>query len=380
MASRPFIKVGTGWTRRRNGGSGMRAVCSLAAVLGQGDRVLYESSDHFGLAEHSVDRPDLRHELAHPEPSHQAALGRELCDGRYQAAFVWGHNPAVTLPDSRRVRAGLTRDDLFLVVHEQVMTETARLADVVLPACFFYEQSDVYRSYGHRHLHSARRATEPPAGPRGNLDTFAAIAKALELPRPTWDVTEESVIDELLEASRERIGADGLERLRAGERIKLPPRPRASRGTPSGKIELLSEAAQRLGQPAMATSTPEQEPRSLWLCPAPSTATHNSTFLASPRHLARAGAPCCWINPALAGARQISEGDPVTLESDHGSLTLAARLSDDVPESMVRVDGLPRPADCVEGYGINALVGPGLSDIGDGATFFSTRVDLIGGR
>lgn len=376
-SKRPFFKVGTGWTRRLNGGSGMRAVCSLAAVLGHADRVLYESSDHFGLAEHRIDRPDLRSELAHHQPSQQAALGRELCDGRYEMIFVWGHNPVVTLPDSARVRAGLQRDDLFLVVHEMVMTETACLADVVLPATFFYEHSDLYRSYGHRYLHYARQAAEPPPGPRSNLAAFAAIAKALDLAPETWDVTEESVIEDVLEASGDRIGPVDLERLRAGERVKLPPRSSEGRGTPSGRVELVSETAERLGQPCMATWVAEAGPRELWLCPAPSTATHNSTYFASPSHLARAGAPCCWINPALATRKRVGEGDQVRLWSDHGSLTLPARLSDDVPEDMVRVDGLPRPGDCPEGLGINVLIGPELSDLGDGATFFSTRVDLV---
>jgi anaerobic selenocysteine-containing dehydrogenase len=374
---RPFIKTGTGWTRRRNGGASMRAVCSLAAVLGHAERVLFESSDHFGLAEQCIERPELRADRAHPAPCHQAALGRELCNGRYEVVFVWGHNPAVTLPDSARVCAGLSRDDLFLVVHEQVMTETAQLADVVLPATFFFEHSDLYRSYGHRYLHFARKATEPPPGPRSNLSTFAAIARALKLPPATWDVTEESVVEEVLEASRERIGEANLERLRAGERVKLPPLVRTGRGTPSGKVELVSEAAVRLGQPDMASVVTEDEVRELWLCPAPSVATHNSTYLASPWHLARAGAPCCWINPALARVKGIGEGDLVRLESDHGRLTLAARISDDVPENMVRVDGLPRPADCVEGYGVNVLTGPEISDLGNGATFFSTRVDLV---
>ncbi len=378
-SKRPFIKTGAGWTRRRNGGMSMRAVCSLAAVLGHADRVLFESSDHFALAGQIIERPDLRGDRPSPEPSLQAALGRELCDGRYRMAFVWGHNPAMTLPDEARVRAGLSREDLFLVVHELFMTETARLADVVLPASFFYEQSDLHCSYGHRYLHYARKAAEPPPGPRSNLHAFAAIARALGLPPATWDVTEESVVEELLEASKDRIGDENLQRLLAGERVKLPPRSLRDRGTPSGWVELVSDAAGRRGQPEMASWVPDEGVGSgeLWLCPAPSVATHNSTYLASPRHAARAGAPSCWINPALAHSKQVSEGDLVRLENVYGSLTLAARISDDVPTTMVRVDGMPRPADTQQGYGINVLVGPETSDIGDGASFFSTRVDLI---
>jgi len=83
--------------------------------------------------------------------------------GAFQAVFVWCHNPAVTLPDSGAVRRGLAREDLFVVVHEHFLTETAELADVVLPATMFVEHADVYRSYGHRWMQRSRRAVEPPA-------------------------------------------------------------------------------------------------------------------------------------------------------------------------------------------------------------------------
>jgi anaerobic selenocysteine-containing dehydrogenase len=257
------------------------------------------------------------------------------------------------------------------------MQAVCSLADVVLPACFFFEQTDLYRSYGHRHLHLARPAAAPPPGPRSNLQAFASIAKALQLPPPTWDVTEESVIEEVLVASCDRIGDADMARLRAGERIKLPPRPRDGRGTPSGMVELVSEVAVELGQPRVPTWLPENRSRELWLCAAPSIATHNSTYFASEQHMARAGTPSCWIHPELAATKRVEEGDEVRLVSDHGSLTLTARVTTDVPPTMVRVDGMPRPADCAEGYGVNVLTGPGISDLGHCATFYSTGVDLV---
>ncbi len=256
---------------------------------------------------------------------------------------------------------------------------TAELADVVLPACFFFEQTDLYRSYGHRYLHLARRAVEPPVGPKSNVRAFAAIARALGLPSITWEVTEESLVEDVLQASGDRIGEADLTRLKAGERVKLPPRRREGRGTPSGKVELYSEAEQRHGRPAMATWTPDpgDAQRPLWLCPVPSVATHNSTFFASERHKERAGPPSCWIHPDLARARGVQEGDLVRLQSDHGSLTLRARITSDVPADMVRVDGMPRPQDTPEAYGVNVLTGPETSDLGVGATFYSTRVELL---
>lgn len=378
-AHRPFFKTGVGWTRRRNGAMSMRAVCSLAAVLGHGERVHYESFAHFGLAEGVVQRDDLRPKGAPTVPVVQVALGGELTAGRFRAVFVWCHNPAVMLPDSIAVRRGLAREDLFLVVHEHFLTETAELADVVLPATMFVEHADVYRSYGHRLMQYARKAVEPPEGPRTNVATFAAIAKKLGLRRETWDATEEALCEELLEASRERIGDDAMARLRAGEPVKLPPQRFVGWGTPSGKIELWSEAAKAKGQPPMATYVADDaagDRGAFSLVGAPSVETHNSTFSHSARHVKKAGPPRVFVSPADAQAMGLATGAKAKLSNARGALTLLVEVSDTMPEGLVRVDGLPRAADVPEKVGLNALTSGATSDLGDGNVMFSARVDL----
>ena len=375
---RPLLKTGVGFARRRNGGMSMRAVCSLAAVLGRSERLHYESFGSFGLAEQVIERPDLRPAGAERAPIRHVQLGRELESGRFGALFVWGHNPAVTCPDAGRVRAGLERDDVFVVVHEQFLTETAERADVVLPATMFVEHADVYRSYGHRRVHWTQRALSAPEGPRSNVEAFAAIARALDLPRECWDVTAESLCEELLEASRERITPHGLMRLRAGLHWKMEP-PAGPRGTPSGRIELASEAARALGQPALATWVPDDgcgEARAFELVAAPSKFTHNSTFSHSPRHLARWGQPVVVLNPDDAAALGLAEGQLARLENDQGRLSLPVETSDDLPRGLVRVDGMPRAVDTPEGIGVNALVPACVSDLGDGNVLYSTRVDV----
>jgi anaerobic selenocysteine-containing dehydrogenase len=379
VARRPFFKTGVGWTRRRNGAMGMRAVGSLAAVLGHGDRVHYESSAHFGLAEDVLRRDDLRPEGAPTTPAVQVGLGRELAAGRFRAAFVWCHNPAVTLPDSAAVRRGLAREDLFLVVHEHFLTETAELADVVLPATMFVEHADVYRSYGHRSMQYARKASEPPAGARTNVATFAAIAKRLGLRRETWDATDEGLCEELLEASRDRIGEEGLARLRAGEPVKLPPQRFEGWGTPSGKIELWSAAAMAKGQPAMATYVADDaagDRGAFVLVGAPSVATHNSTYAHSARHVRKAGPPRVYVSPEDARALGLATGGRARLSNTRGSLTLLVEESDTMPAGLVRVDGLPRARDLPEKVGLNALTSGATSDLGGGNVMYSARVDL----
>ncbi len=379
-ARRPFVKLGLGFTRRSNGGGSMRAVCSMAAVFGLADRLHLQSSDAFGLDDAIVERPDLRPPGQEREPVTHAALGRELLGGRFRAIFVWGHNPAVTCPDALRVREALSRPDLLTVVHEQFLTETARLADVVLPAATFVEHADVYRSYAHRWLRYVPRAAAPPAEARSNVEAFAAIAKALELPRPSWDASAESVCEELLDASRERFAPGELDALRAGVPVKMrpPEPPGGGRGTPSGKVELSSERALALGLPAVAAYQPEESAGiegAFRLHCAPSRNTHNSTFAHSPRHLRREGPPRAHLNPEDAAGLSIAEGRPVTLRNRLGRITLTAAVAAEMPRGMVRVDGLPRAQDVPEGVGINALLPGELSDLG-GSLLYGARVDV----
>ena len=375
----PFFKTGVGWTRRRKGAMGMRAVCSLAAVLGHADRVHYESFAHFELAEDVIMRPDLRPKTASNATVQQVRLGEILSAGRFRAAFVWCHNPAVTLPDSLRVRAGLAREDLFLVVHEHFLTETAEHADVVLPATMFVEHEDIYRSYGQRVVQWAKPASRAPGETKSNVEAFAAIARALGLPRETWDVDAHSLCEELVSASRSRFEPAELVRLRAGEAVKLHERTHAGWGTPSGKVELVSAAARALGQPSMATFVPDDhdgDPEAFELLCAPSVHTHNSTFAHSARHLHKAGPPRCHVNPADAATLGLGAGQAARLSNRRGQITLPIELDLSMPRGRVRVDGLPRAKDVREGIGINALTSGAVSDMGDGNVLYSARVDL----
>jgi anaerobic selenocysteine-containing dehydrogenase len=375
-SSRP----GVGWTRRRNGAMSMRAVCSLAAVLGRGDRVHYESFAHFGLAEDAIARPDLRPAHLYDSPVKHVELGRHLDEGCFRAAFVWCHNPAVTLPDSARFRRGFARDDLFTVVHEHFLTETAELADVVLPATTFVEHHDVYRSYGHRAMQYGRKAVEPPDGPRSNVATFAAIARRLGLARETWDVTDESLCETLIDASASRLSGAEIARLRAGEPVKLAPQKFEGWGTPSGRIELVSAAAGLRGQPEMATFVPDDfagDRGAFSLVGAPSVNTHNSTYAHSERHVRKDGPPRVHLNPDDARRLGLVEGAPARITNARATITLPTAISADMPVGLVRIDGLPRAVDVPERVGINALTSGAVSDLGDGNVMYSARVDVM---
>lgn len=387
-AKKPLWKAGIGFARRRNGGESMRAIASLAATLGHSDRLFFQTGDHFGLDDSPIVRPDVRSAplLA---PVSQVGLGPTLDEGAYRAAFVWGHNPAATLPDSARVRRGLMRDDLFLVVHELFMTETAQLADVVLPATAFTEHSDVFRSYGHRTLQVSWRSTKAPADQKSNVQCFSALGRALgfvgdgafpdERQGPIFEVEEDVVVGDFLAVNRKRFTSDEYHAALKGEPVKLLPRVFEDRGTPSGRIELVSEAAERAGAPRVATYLPDDGAGmggTFQLISAPSSATHNSTYLHVPRHRERLGIPLAYLHPTDASVAGIEDGGGVRVSSEFGAITLTARLDEELPRKTVRIDGFLNESLVPEGIGVNALTSPEVSDLGGGNVLYSNRVEI----
>ena len=374
-----LLKTGVGFARRRVGGMSMRAIASLVATLGRPECLHYESFSCFQLDDATIERPDLRPAGARADVIRHVQVGRELESGRFGAVFVWGHNPAVTCPEASRVRAGLARADVFTVVHDSFLTETAELADVVLPATMSMENDDLYRSYGHRRLQRSRKACEAPAGPLCNVETFARIARALGLPRETWDVSSSALVDDLIRASSQHLSTGQLAALDRGEPVKLAQPRLEGPGTPSGKIELVSNAAASAGQPALATYVPDDGAGGrggFWLVCAPSVHTHNSTFSHSPRHMKRRGVARVWLNPSDASALGLSDGELAVLSNEQASLSLPVGLDARMPAGLVRVDGLPKSSDTPERVGINALVPGSVTDLGDGNSLYSTRVDV----
>lgn len=366
----------------------MRAIASLAALLGAEDRIFFQTGGHFDLDESVIRRPDV-----HPEPDRrkvsQVGLGRTLDEGAFRAAFVWGHNPAATLPDAGRVRRGLERDDLFVVVHELFMTETARRADVVLPATAVVEHSDVFKSYGHRTLQVGWRAAAPRGEARSNVACFSAIGRALGfvgeqgfgdgVTGPMFEADEDVLVGALLAQNRSRFSGDEYRRVVIGEPVKLAPLVFEDRGTPSGKVELVSETAAAEGGGRVATFTPDDGAGmsgTFQLISAPSTATHNSTYLHVARHRQRLGEARAVMHPKDAASVGVEDGEPVRLKSEYGALTLPVRLDEDAPRKSVRIDGFVDEEQVPERTCVNVLTSPDLSDLGAGNVLYSNRVEL----
>jgi anaerobic selenocysteine-containing dehydrogenase len=380
-ARAPFIRVGGGPSRYGNGAMTMRSIVALAAVLGAYGRkgggclLATGSSQAFDLS--PLLREDLLERPARTVNMNQLGLAlAELRDPPIRAMYVWCSNPAAVAPDQNAVLRGLLRDDLFLVVHERFMTDTARYADVVLPATTSLEHADLYRAYGHYTIQRVRPVIPPLAEARPNWDVFQALAAGMGYDEPIFRMSADEVIDLVLahvrpawlrEADRSRL-AD----LRAVE-IAPPAGPRWA--TPSGKIELLNPSEPE-PLPRFLPTHAEDDPLPLRLVTAPALHTLNSTFQERPELRARAGGMILKLAPAEASARGLVDGQLVIAANQLGEATFTLRVRDGVPPGVAVAEGVFWLAHVPGSRNVNALTSQRLTDRAAGSTFYDNRIDV----
>lgn len=308
------------------------------------------------------------------------------------ALYVWNANPVVTAPNAGLVRAGLAREDLFTVVHEQFLTDTARYADLVLPATTQLEHLDVVPAWGHLYLGWNEPAIAPLGQARSNTEVFRNLAVALGRTEPWLQDRDEDLIAQKLDLGHARLAGITPDRLRAEGFLRLavpsPLVPFAEGGfpTPSGKVELVAPRLAALGLDPRPTYTPAAEgpggdpalrarfPLQL-LTPKTHPAFLNSTYSTAPRH-APEGGPFVELDPADAAARGVAEGDEVLVANDRGELRLRARLTGRVRPGVVAIPfgwwDRQHPDRCAA----NTLTSDRLADAGGGIAFSDTLVEV----
>jgi anaerobic selenocysteine-containing dehydrogenase len=381
-ARAPFIRMGGGPSRHANGAMNVRCVVALAAVLGAFGRkgggclTATHSSQAFDLA------PLVREDLL-PRPTrivNMNQLGRalaELADPPVRAMYVWCSNPAAVAPDQNAVLRGLAREDLFLAVHERFMTDTARFADVVLPATTSLEHPDLYRSYGQYTVQRAAAAIPPVGEAKPNWEVFRLLAAALGFEEPLFRMSADEVIDLLLAQPSPWRGGDFAARVAEGKAVELraPGGPRWR--TPSGKIELENpaepEPVPRL-LPSYADADAGGPP--LRLVTAPALHTLNSTFMERAELRARNGGMTLQLSPADARARGLEDGERVVAWNALGEVAFALRVTDRVPPGVAVAEGVWWTAHAPGGRNVNALTSQRLTDRGNGSTFYDNRIDV----
>jgi anaerobic selenocysteine-containing dehydrogenase len=373
------VRVLIGPEHRESGREILRAVTMLPAVLGLFNDLgggLARSVQGWQFT--ALNLP-LR---AHKRPAfNMARLGEVLIaprpsDPRIDLLFVHNSNPASVIPDQNRVIEGLSREDLFTVVVEQFMTDTARYADIVLPATSQLEHLDLSYSWGHFYLALNQPAVAPIGDALPNSQIVRLLAAALGIEDPLLSLTDEEVIRELLTSEHpflEGITYEGLAET-GWARLNVPRdlRPHVDdipsvpvRAMRLGTLEFTRGSETAAGDSPLAKTYPlelisrKQNPKFL-----------NANYGGFPKHYASSGGPELEMDATDASARGISSGDLVRVHNDRGSLTLVAQISEDLQPGLISMPFGYWNRNTPEGRAVNALTNPSLPADDRGSAFF----------
>lgn len=395
-----FIRLSYGLNRHTNGGMMTRTVACLPAIVGAwgvpGGGALLSSSAAFGFNQVALERPDFlqRHPRV-PRMINMIKLGEALLDYKappVMGLYVYNSNPAVVAPNQQRVLQGLMREDLFTVVHEQVMTDTARYADVVLPAPTAFEQLDLYRAYGHLYVQMTEPAIPPLGEAQTNVDVFRALAAKMGFDDPAFRDSDEELVRQALNSKNPTMAGITYERLKEENFIRLNvPSPfipfvDGKYPTPSVKIELYSEQMLRDGFDPLPTHNPAAESAdgspdlfARYPIRLVTPAAHhflNSSFADMPTMRRKQLYPSIELNEADALARNIKPGDWVRAYNDRGEAYFVAEFKESVEVGVACHLSLWWNMYSPKGWNCNSLTSDAEADMGGGATFHTNLVQV----
>jgi anaerobic selenocysteine-containing dehydrogenase len=395
QARAPFLRIGFALTRHENGGMAMRTIACLPGLVGafrkRGGGAHHETAEGFDL---NMDR--VRGESQFKPTTRQinmVKLGEVLLEEKnppVKALYVYNYNPAAIAPEQAKVHAGLRREDLFTVVHEQIHTDTVDFADIALPAPTFLEYLDLYRSYGHYYLQVGKPVVQPLGEAKPNLEVFRLLARRMGFRDACFDDTEFDIMRQALDTPSKLLAGVDFEKLKAGEpqRLNIPADSDPFREgfyTPSGKMELYSEKMAKLGLDPLPSYKPcSESPENhalhrkfpLQLLAPPSVHSLNSTFGAVEEQRRRMGKPALKINPSDAKARQIEPSDLVRVFNGRGECEIYAEVTEDTRPGVVVAEGLWWAKHMPGGRGVNTLISNRLTDLGGGSTFQCNLVEV----
>ena len=387
-ARAPFIRLGEGMSRSSQGGQAVRAVALLPGVVGAYDRrgggALLMTAQAFGLDTAPIRKPSGPATTRLVNHSRLGDALLHLDQPRIRALLVASNNPAVTCPDVRAVRRGLSREDLFTVVHDPFLSDTARYADIVLPAATYLESEDVVRSYGTYYTQFVHEVLPPRGQAWPNRRLAQELARRLGLEDPVFSMDVDALVALMFKGATGTAAGVDPASLRTAGPIKLAPA-RQEFKTPSGKLEFYSEALAREGLPPMPDWVPdpvgeaEAQRWPLRLLTAPGYYQSHTAFAGIAALRRREGPPACVLHPDEAKARGLADGDAVDLVNDRGTVSFVLRISDEAPRGVAFVPGQRPAGEAIAGT-INELCSDRYSDMGEGATYQDTRLDVRAAR
>jgi anaerobic selenocysteine-containing dehydrogenase len=382
-AEAPFILLGNGLSRYGNGAMTIRTIACLPALVGAydgrtGAGCFAGTSTGGAFALGQVTREDF---LAGPvrmvNMNRLGAALLELDQPPVLSLYVYHSNPAAVAPDQNAVLKGLSRPDLFTVVHERFLTDTAAYADLVLPATSSLEHSDLYKSYGSYCIQRARAVVPAVGESRSNLAVFSLLAEAMGFTEPHFRMSADDHIDQLLaqpNVLREALDGEALE---AGKAVQLPclygRPPRFA--TPSGRVEILNPR-EPSALPGYFPPHAEADGLPLALMTAPSLYGLNSSFCERDALRARRKGMLLLMNPGDAAARNLADQSRVRAFNGRGEVCFILAVTPRVPAGVVVAEGVWWREFAPGSSTVNALTSQRLTDQGGGSTFYDNRVEV----
>jgi anaerobic selenocysteine-containing dehydrogenase len=399
-----LLRVTDGINRHTNGGQTIRTLASLPALMGQygipGGGLMYSASDWLQWDSQSVTHSD---DEACPQPPRSLNMNRlgAILSGEANppvySLFVYNANPVASTPNAGKIIEGLQRDDLFTVVHELFETDTARYADILLPATSQLEHVDLHKPYGHTSLQYNMPAIAPQGEARSNWDVMRSLSSAMGFNECWLRQDANEVIEEILEATKRsnaRLSGITLKRLQEEGSIPLVitsseevPFAGGIFPTPSGKVEFYSETAAIQGYDPVPgwelevetlverdTSQPSSDRLPL-LCPA---AHHfvSSTFGNQERLISKEGAPTLRIHPRDAAVRNIRSGQLVRVGNERGWCRLIAEVTEVIRPGVLATTTVWWPKFSPDQRNVNWTTSDRLADMGGGSTFYTNLVSV----
>ena len=399
---RAYFRLGYGFSRSRNGAINMHAASCIAAVTGawrlEGGGAFHNNGAVFHLNTRLIEGTDLR------DPSirmlDQSRIGAILTGNAdalrggppVTALLIQNTNPVSVAPDQETVKRGFAREDLFVCVHEQFMTDTAKMADVVLPASMFVEHDDFYTAGGSQYILFGPKLIDPPGECRSNHEVICGLAERLGAEHPGFAMTPRELIDATLQDS----GWGTLAELEAKRWIDCQPDFATAHylngfAYPDGKFRFKPDwpdvpfsRKQVNYSPASIPSLPDHwnvieeadAEHPFRLATSPARGFLNSSFTETPTSLAREQRPTVMIHPDDAAALEVIDGEEVSLGNRRGVVRLHAKVFDGVRRGVLIAESLWPNSAYPDGRGINTLTGADPVAPFGGAAFHDNKVWL----
>lgn len=396
-----LIRLNYGVQRTHGGGMAVRNIACLPALTGAwrtpAGGAMLSLSGAFPKNNVAMLRPDLIPQNSQPRVINMTSIGDDLLRAasdefgpKIDAVIVYNSNPVAIAPDSEKVAQGFAREDLFVVVLEHFQTDTADYADILLPATTQLEHTDVHGSYGHYYMMANNAAIAPLGESKSNTDFFRLLAKKMGFTDSCFDESDDQIAAIAFNKDDVKAMHFDWEALKqAGwKKLNLPTAPFAEGGflTPSGKCEFYSGKMQQAGLDPLPTYiTPYESVASnaklaqhypLAMISPPARNFMNSTFVNVKSLRDTEGEPHLDIHPQDAAQRAIQTGDKVRIFNQRGSMQAKARVTEKARPGLVVGLSIWWKKLAADGQNANAVTSQRLTDMGGGATFYDTLVEV----